>query len=173
MAKRKKVDLKSNLDFASVNYDLTDPEIIDETGIHPISRIDADIIYVLCEIIRKLDDDDEMLGIIERYKSNSDDDTYDLLVSFYESMPDRTRNIKYYIEIGDNISLNVAALYSFTREESYENGRLVYQIIVNKTQDLKTPYANTTVSFATEDFRDAEFIKLKEKLRKFSNVMFI
>lgn len=172
MAKRKKIGLKSNLDSATLNYDLLEPEIVEKTGIHPISKIDSDIIYVLCEIIRKLDDDQEMLDIIEGYKSTSDEDTYDLLVSFYESMVDRTKNVKYYVEIG-NITLNATALYSFTREESYENGRMVYQIIINKTQDLKVPYANTSVSFASESYRDAEFNNLKEKLRKFSNIMFI
>lgn len=167
---KRKVDLRDSLDAAVEGY-LAYGDL--EDGIYPISQPDADIAYMMVEIIKKLGGDKELLKILENYKNIKDDDTFDLLRTYFDSMPEQLKNVKLLLNIGDDVTINIAAIYSFTKQETYENGRRLYQIVVNKTQDLKVPYANTTVSFATEDYRDTEFNNIKEKLRQFSNIMFI
>src|SRR5690606_26802995 len=146
-----------------------------ENGIFPMNETDGQIFLTLLNIIKKLGGENDLIAILERYKSVSDDETYDMLMSYYGIMPEQLKNVKYMLNIGDDITLSIGGLYSFTKQESYSDvlHRQLYDIVINKSQDPKIPYANTTVSFATEEARDTEFNRIKEKLREFSNIMFI
>jgi len=71
----------------------------------------------------------------------------------------------HWIEIGDNSS-RVAGIWRISKRSKYQNGGLVYGIMVNEDNRTFTEYNNAY-------HRDKAYADIKEKLVNFKNVKFI
>jgi|GEM_PF-5100164 len=144
-----------------------------ETDIHALAPIDAEIITVFFEIIQKFGLDIGLEQLLDLYKQMPDIDFLAMIKAYAESVQQINR--RAYINIKNQFVGNIADINSFTRGSYYDtkNHRVVPVLIINKSENNKVPYANTNISFASEDELENEFIKIKEKLSKHSNIIFI
>lgn len=82
----------------------------------------------------------------------------------------------YYIEFVKvkNVDFKAQNLLSFTLDEGYDwdEHKPLYSIIVNKGESECVLYSNFTISWDTEEERNAEYLLLKDKLAAMFNIRF-
>ncbi len=81
----------------------------------------------------------------------------------------------YWINIGEEFSCIAKNLRSLKKVDSWDNGRPVYMIRVNETNEksFQTQYANTDINFFSVEDRDAEFLRVKRRLSVFTFIRFL
>lgn len=145
----------------------------DPTGINPVSKVDAEILSQLFEIVLKLGADEDLVDLLNRYKNISDADMLAEIESYNSVFEGAMNEKNVMINILDQFIGSVNAIYSFTRASIYRNNRSMPVLIINKTENAKTPYANTQIIFSSEDEMEDEIEKIKVKLTKYTNLKFI
>jgi hypothetical protein len=162
-------EIKPNLLTCTEKYVLFN----NDEGIKPLSKIDAEILSVFFDIMTKLGANSNLEKIIEAYKQMPDKDILDVLEEYNDLL--KPANKTTLINIKNQFIGNVNYIDSFTRGNDYDfkTNKLMYVLIVNKTENVKVPYANTQIIFSSEEELEGEFEKIKEKLNRYSNKIFI
>ena len=75
---------------------------------------------------------------------------------------------RFFLQI-DKFLFDIRHVISVEKSETFESdeynsGRFVYSIIVNKSEDPKVPYANTTIKYYNEKIRNKKHKELLETL---------
>lgn len=163
--------IKTHLKEATKNY----ATFQNETGINGISILDADIISNIIDIIVKLNADKNLIKLIEAYKQIPDQDFLSLIESYNDSFEGNILTNDFFINIKDKFIGSIGNLYSFTRYSKYDSKIKcsIPILLINKTENVKIPYANTEIKFNDEDELDKVFFEIKEKLEKHTNIIFI
>ena len=163
--------IKESLKMAAEHYMIFG----DAQGVNAISIQDAEIISIMLEIIAKMGADVNLLKLLESYKQVSDSDFLMLIESFNSSFEGVMHDKNALINIKNQFVGSISAIYSFTRGSYYDSKKRKSTpvLIINKSDNTKIPYANTQISFASDEELDSEFDKIKEKLSKHSNIIFI
>lgn len=166
MGKREeKPNLEENLIKACDGYMAYD------IAINPISEIDGKIYLEIVQIVEKLGGDKNLMLLLNSYKEMSDNNMLDLMKSYNDSLEPTLKHIKYFVTLKD-FTCDVESLFSFSKHTTYNKGTK-YLIIINKTQNLKVPYANIEITYNSENERNMEWNILKQKLVDFNNVKFL
>jgi hypothetical protein len=144
-----------------------------DEGIKPLSKIDAEILSVFFGIMTKLGANKNLEKIIDAYKLMPDMDFLSILEEYSDSL--QPLNKTTLINIKNQFIGIVNSIDSFTRISDYDfkTNKLMYALIINKTENVKVPYANTQITFSSEEELEGEFERIKEKLNKYSNIIFI
>lgn len=162
-------EIRSNLLPCTEKYALFN----NDEGIKPLSKIDAEILSVFFEIMKKLGSNSNLEKIIDAYKQMPDKDLLSILEEYSSLL--QPLNKKALINIKNQFIGNIDDIYSFTRSSDYDfkTNKLMYVLIVNKTENVKVPYANTQITFSSEEELEGEFENIKGKLNRYSNIIFI
>lgn len=150
--------------------------LTDEDGISSLSSIDTDIILTLANIIEKGIDDNNLNKIIEDYKTVSDIIILQLLDSYndtYEGVG--KKETIYYINIDNKILLNLSKIYSIERLDIYDYTQNLdtYNILINRTDSDKVPYANTIVKIDSEERRNEVINNIKEQMERYVSIIVV
>lgn len=159
--------LKKNLEIVSNNYIYSD-----NVNINPVSKIDAEIILEINDILKKLGANEDLLSIINNYKALSDENILDNLMKFNASFNGEKGDSLVFISLS-NFIFNVNCIYSITKSVSYINNKISYCIIINESNNEKIAYANKQIMFNTQEKRDSELEEFKNKMRNNSKIIFL
>jgi len=155
-----------------------------ENNIRPISTIDAEFISELYDVLDKRGGNKELLKILKRYKNDNDGHVLDELVQYSLSIDEETgedgndqggkSTIVDWIELKDRV-LQAFPLISLRKHNRWVEDDLKYTIIVNEgPMAQKTPfYENLMLDYDTQEERDDEYSKIKDKLSNYRNVRFL
>lgn len=145
-----------------------------EKDINNISETDAEIIQEIIEFSKKIDQV-ELTDKLEKWKRDSDVNVRDSLISLNVSFDSEEGNKKSrkFIDIKDE-SFEVKYLERITKEDTYcyMRNQTVYNIIINRSENLKTYYSNSIIEFNDLEERDSQYNIIKDKLKPFG-IMFI
>jgi len=156
--------LKCTEGYASFNND---------SGINQLSKADAAIISVLFEIMIKMGLDQDIEKLLNDYKRIPDKEILLFLNNYNDLL--LPRNKVALINIKNQFIGKVDWMESFIRSNyyDYKNNKLVHTLTINKTDNVRVPYANTQIIFLSEEELEREFKDIQQKLSKYSNITFI
>lgn len=163
--------IKENLRSATEHYMM----FSDALDVNAISEHDAEIISAFVDIMIKMGADNNLQKLLESYKVIKDSDFINLINSYNESFEGSVQEKTAMINIKDQFVGSVQAIFSFTRAEYYDSkkNKIFPVLIINKSENLKVPYANTQIIFSDEEELEKEFNNLKERLSNYSNLIFV
>lgn len=154
-------------------YDAYSKFCVDDQAITPISKIDAENIDLLIEIFVKIGAK-QLADILKEWKDKDDQEIYDKLLTFSNSIKKQAFFPRNILEIGKVFKIDVRFLNTvrISDDYNYDKNHPTYNIIVNEDSQEKTLYCNQIVSFRNPEERDSEIERMKDVLKD-CNVHFI
>lgn len=163
--------MNENLKQAVLSYEQEEMK-----GVHPISEIDADIIVEIGEALRKLGND-ELKRIVCEWKSLQDKEVLDMLIQWNldneEEVKADDKFRKNFI-LFDGLTIDVHYVVSISKKShfDYNEGEMVYEIVINEKVNEKYHYYDTRIPYVTEKERDERYNKLHEILMDTDTINF-
>lgn len=154
--------------------DLTADFVTNGEEIDTISRNDAEVATIFIELINKLGANKTLSSLLKHYKEIPDGQFLSMLEDYNESFVGAYDN-KVMINIQDQFIGELALIYSFHKYTPYnfKTKRTDSILIINKTENIKTPYANTQIKFDNEMDLEKEFQNIKNKLSDYQKIIFV
>jgi len=146
----------------------------DALGINPISEIDANILSIWFDIIERLSVDDKISELLAMYKVLPDEEYLGLLQEYYKSFKiDRKKHPM--LSISDKFVGDLAMIFAISSYEKYDAQlkRNINVLVINKSENVKVPYANTEIEFFSEKEFKTVYENLKRQLETYKNVIFV
>lgn len=160
--------IKQSLEDLTANF-VTNGEEIDT-----ISRNDAEISTIFIQLINKLGASKTLSRMLEVYKEIPDHQFLSMMEEYNENFVGDFEK-KVMINISDKFIGELALIYSFHKYTPYNftTKRTENILLINKSENIKTPYANTQIKFDNEQDLEREFTKIKEKLSDHQKIIFV
>lgn len=139
--------------------------------ISPISKNDAEIIWEIIVALSKLNDTEDIRGIIEEWKFLKDSEIKDLLLQWNIDHPigfnNKENTGRRFVQFEDEI-IELSLIRSVTKFNHYNYSRKIteYRIVINKDFPDSCYLNNFHFSYQTEELRDKKLKHLKRILGK-------
>lgn len=166
------------------------PEELNKLLIHPINKVDGEIIVELGEILKKLNATD-VKAILDSYKYQKDSEIYDKLLQWNIDHPIKVdekvdeksgsrssvlfrRNFIFF----NDLRLDVFFIHCWEKSDHFNfvKGEMEYEIVVNKLSDSTSPVNSTShkvIRYSSADIRDRDFERLDSFMQNFEGINFV
>lgn len=146
---------------------------VEDQAVMPISKIDAENIDLLIEILSKTGAK-QLADVLREWKDKDDQEIYDKLLTLSNSIKKQVFLPRNILEVGKVFKIDVKFLNTIKVSDGYDydKNHPVYNIIVNEDGQDKTLYCNQIVSFRNPEERNSEVERMKDVLKD-CNVHFI